>query len=69
MKGCFKVVLILIWIAPVIFVEVIQIRITLSYIRANEAFLDTYFRWKDNTLFYIVRFRPLTDQKLNESMD
>ena len=52
MKGCFKVVLILIWIVPVIFVEGIQIGITLSHMEANEAFLDTYFRLKDNTLFY-----------------
>ena len=53
MKGCFKVVVILIWIVPVIVVEVIQIGITLSHMEGNETFLDAYFRLKDNTPFYI----------------
>ena len=53
MKRCFKVVLVVIWIVPVVVVESIQIGVTLIHMRTNEAFLDTYFRLRDNTLFYI----------------
>ena len=53
MKGCFKVVLVVIWIVPVVVVESIQVGVTLIHMRANETFLDTYFRLRDNTLFYI----------------
>ena len=52
MKGCFKVVLVLIWIIPVVFVEAVQVGITLANIQPHEAFLDTYYRLQDNTLFY-----------------
>ena len=53
MKGCFKVVLIVIWIVPVVVVESIQIGGTLFHMREGETFLDTYFRLRDSTLFYI----------------
>ena len=53
MKGCFKVVLIMIWIVPVVVVESIQIGGTLCHMQEGEMFLDTYFRLMDNTLFYI----------------
>ena len=52
MKGCFKVVLVLIWIIPVVFVEAVQVGITLANMQPHEVFLDTYYRLKDNTLFY-----------------
>ena len=49
MKGCFKVVLVVIWIVPVVVVESIQIGVTLIHMQANEALFDTYVRLRDNS--------------------